>query len=280
MPLVIADDRIKGANERPGVGFIGVGGRGQTHIGICNRLKQAGRCDTVAVCDVYQPRAEAAAQKTGGKIYRRHQELLADPRVDVVCIATPDRHHAPQAIDAIRAGKDVYCEKPLTHWTQMELARQVGEEAAKHGRIVQVGTQFVADDAYAQVRKLIKDGVVGKIVHVQAGYFRRSDLGERMPIPDAKAQPGPDLDWEAFLGDAPRRPFDVSRFFQWRLYWDYAGGPAPTCWCTVSRPSSACSTWAFRSACWAAAGCSNTITPGKCPTSATSSPTTPAVRAW
>jgi predicted dehydrogenase len=226
VPLVIAADRVKGANDRPGIGFIGVGGRCQAHIAICNRLKKEGRCDTVAVCDIYQPRAEAAAQKTEGKLYRKHQELLADPRVDVVCIATPDRHHAPQAIDAIRADKDVYCEKPLTHWSQMELARQVGLEAEKHQRVVQVGTQFVADDAYAEIRKLIKDGVVGKIVHVQAGYFRRSDFGERMPIPDPNAKPGPELDWESFVGDAPKRPFDVSRFFQWRLYWDYAGGPS------------------------------------------------------
>ena len=144
----------------------------------------------------------------------------------MVCIATPDRHHAPQAIDAVRAGKDVYCEKPLTHWRQFDLARQLGEEAAKHKRIVQVGTQYVADDAYAEIRKVIADDVIGKMVHVQAGYFRRGDWGERMPIPDANAKPGPDLDWEQFLGDAPKVPFDVSRFFQWRMYWDYAGGPA------------------------------------------------------
>jgi predicted dehydrogenase len=225
-PLVLAGEQVKGANERIGVGFIGTGGRAGAHIGICLKLKAEGRCETVAVCDVYAPRVQAAAQKTGGKIYRNYKELLADPRVDVVCIATPDRLHAPQAIDAIRAGKDVYCEKPLTHWSQFDLARQVGEEAEKHKRIVQVGTQFVADDAYAEVRKLLADGIVGKIVHVQAGYFRRGDWGERMPIPDANAKPGPDLDWEQFLGDAPKVPFSVSRFFQWRMYWDYAGGPS------------------------------------------------------
>ena len=225
-PYVIADDRVKGANERPGVGFIGVGGRAQAHIGHVLNLKGRGLCDTVAVCDVYGPRAQAAAQKTGGKIYRNYKELLADPAVDIVCIATPDRHHAPQAIDAVRAGKDVYCEKPLTHWSQMDLARQLGEETEKHKRIVQVGTQYVADDAYDQARKLIKEGIVGKIVHVQAGYFRRGDWGERMPIPDPNAKPGPDLDWEQFLGDAPKVPFSVSRFFQWRLFWDYAGGPS------------------------------------------------------
>jgi predicted dehydrogenase len=108
----------------------------------------------------------------------------------------------------------------------MHLAKQLGETAEKHKRIVQVGTQYMADDAYAQARKLIKEGVVGKVVHVQAGYFRRGDWGERMEIPNANAKPGPDLDWEQFLGDAPKQDFSVSRFFQWRLYWDYAGGPA------------------------------------------------------
>lgn len=224
--FTIAEESGKGANERIGVGFIGVGSRCQEHINIVNSLKSQGDCEPVAVCDTYAPRAQAAAEKTGGKIYRDFRELLADPRVDVVCIATPDRHHAHQAIEAVRAGKDVYCEKPLTHWSQFALARQLEDEAEKHKRIVQVGTQFVADDAYAVVRKLIADGMVGRIVHAQAGYFRNNDWGERMPIPDPNAQPGPDLDWGQFLGDAPKVDFSVSRFFQWRMYWDYAGGPA------------------------------------------------------
>jgi predicted dehydrogenase len=218
--------RTRGTSDRIGIGFIGTGGRAGAHMGICQRLQAEGRCRTVALCDVYGPRVRAAAKRTGGKIYRSYKDLLADPTVDAVCIATPDRHHAQQAIDAIRAGKDVFCEKPLTHWSQMDLARQIGEEAAKHKRIVQVGTQYVADEAYAQARKLLKDGIVGKILHVQAGYFRRGDWGERMTIPDPNARPGPDLDWEAFLGDAPKVPFSVSRFFQWRMWWDYSGGPA------------------------------------------------------
>jgi predicted dehydrogenase len=224
--FTIADESIKGANERIGMGFIGTGGRCQAHLDICMKYKQQGVCEPIAVCDVYAPRVKQAAEKAGGKIYRNYKDLLADKNVDAVCIATPDRHHAPQAIEAIKAGKDVYCEKPLTHWSQMNLARQVGEEATKHHRIVQVGTQYVADDAYAEIRKLIADGAIGKVVHVQAGYFRRGDWGERMDIPDKNAQPGPDLDWEQFLGDAPKVPYDVSRFFQWRMYWDYAGGPA------------------------------------------------------
>jgi len=85
----------------------------------------------VAVCDVYRPQLEAASKKTGGaRMYMEHEALLADPNVDVVCIATPDRLHAHQTIDAINAGKDVYCEKPLTHWSQFEKAKQV-EDGAK-----------------------------------------------------------------------------------------------------------------------------------------------------
>ena len=222
----LARGQAQGANDRVGVAFIGTGGRCNAHINIVNALKKEGRAEPVAVCDVYGPRVRAAADKTGGKIYRDYKELLADPAVDVVCIATPDRHHAPQAIDAVRAGKDVYVEKPLTHWSQFPLAKQLAEEAQKHGRVVQVGTQYMADEAFVRAHDLIAEGVIGKIVHVQAGFFRRGDWGERMQIPDQNAKPGPDLDWEQFLGDAPKVPYSVSRFFQWRLYWDYSGGPA------------------------------------------------------
>lgn len=219
--------QVAGANERPGVGFIGTGGRCGAHIDIVNHLQQQGLAEPVAVCDVYEPRLKDASDKTGGaKMYKAHEELLQDSRVDIVCIASPDRHHAPQAIDAVRAGKDVYCEKPLTHWAQFDLAKQLGEEAKKHERIVQVGTQYMADDNYANVQEMIRDGIIGKPVHAELGYFRRGDWGERMPIPDPNAKPGPELDWERFLGDAPQVPFSVSRFFQWRLYWDYAGGPS------------------------------------------------------
>jgi len=224
-PAILAEE-AKGANNRVGIGFIGVGGRCGAHMNIVNGLKGQGRVQPVAVCDVYAPRLAAAVKRTGGKPYRNYKELLEDPRVDAVCIASPDRHHAPQAIDAVRAGKDVYVEKPLVHWSQFPLAAQLAEETKKNKRIVQVGTQFMADQAYTKIRKIIADGTVGQIKHVQAGFFRRGDWGERMRVPDANAKPGPDLDWEQFLGDAPKVPFSVSRFFQWRLFWDYAGGPS------------------------------------------------------
>ena len=226
--FTIAAEGAKGANDRLGVGFIGTGGRSGQHQKIVLAMKGRGDpVEPVAVCDVYGPRVRAAAKRLGGKPYRDHRDLLQDPNVDVVCIASPDRHHAPQAINAVRAGKDVYCEKPLTHWSQFDLARQLAEEAAKHKRIVQVGTQYMAGNAHAQAAEIIKKGAIGKIVHVQAGFFRRGDWGEAgMRIPDRKVKPGPELDWEQFLGDAPKVPFSVDRFFRWRLFWDYAGGPS------------------------------------------------------
>jgi predicted dehydrogenase len=225
-PMLVGSE-VAGANDRIGVGFIGTGGRCNAHIQLINQMKGQGIAEPVAVCDVYRPRLEAASQAAGGaRMYMEHEDLLQDPNVDVVCIASPDRLHAPHTIDALKAGKDVYCEKPLTHWSQFELAKQIEAIAKEQGRLVQVGTQHMADDNYPEIIKLIRGGIIGKPVHVECSYFRTGDWGERMPIPDPNAKPGPDLLWERFLGDAPAVDFSVSRFFQWRMYWDYAGGPA------------------------------------------------------
>jgi predicted dehydrogenase len=222
----LARGEVLGANDQLGIGFIGVGGRGSSHVHTVQRLIQAGeKARIVAVSDAYGYRREEAAHQSGAKIYTHHQELLADKNVDVVCIATPDRLHVPQALDAIRAGKDVYCEKPMGHWSQFALSKQFYLETQKLKRIVQIGNQANSSPAWKQVGDLIQQGAIGRVQHIQAGYYRDGDWGERMPIPDKEAKPGPDLDWEAFLGDAPKVPFTVDRFFSWRKYLDYAGGP-------------------------------------------------------
>jgi len=215
-------------NERIGVGFIGCGGRSQAHLQAVNYLKGRGEnVDIVAACDAYRPRMQKVVEGYKAKGYADHHELLADPNVDVVCIATPDHQHGYQAIDAVRAGKDVYCEKPVTHWRQFELTKRLAAEVKKSDRVFQLGTQGMYDSAWWQMRKLIQDGLIGQPVHAECGYFRVGDWGERgMPIDDANAKPGSDLNWDAFLGDAPKRPFDVSRYFRWRMYEDYAGGPS------------------------------------------------------
>jgi predicted dehydrogenase len=222
----VAHGQVRGANDRLGIGFIGVGGRGLSHVGTVQRLIQDGAAlQIVAVSDTYGHRRDEAARLTGGKAYSRYQELLADPKVDVVCVATPDRLHVPQALEAIRAGKDVYCEKPMGHWTQTALSRQFFHETQQRGRIVQIGNQANSSPEWRKVGEQIEQGAIGRPQMVTAGFYRDGDWGERMPIPDKTVVPGPEVDWEGFLGDAPKVPFTVDRFFSWRKYLDYAGGP-------------------------------------------------------
>jgi len=218
---------VLGAGERIGVGLIGCGGRGNSLIGALLNLKKQGTpLDVVAVCDIYRPRLEKAAKTYNAKPYDSHHELLADKQVDVVVIATPDHHHAQQVIDAAVAGKDIYVEKPLSHWSQFELTKKMAHEVKRLQRVVQVGAQYMSDAAWHQARKMVEEGVIGQPIHAECGYFRVGDWGERgMPIDDPNAKPGKDLNWEAFLGDRPKRDFDVSRFFRWRMYEDYSGGP-------------------------------------------------------
>jgi predicted dehydrogenase len=120
----------------------------------------------------------------------------------------------------------VYCEKPLTHWAQFAELKSLVHENRKLKRVVQIGTQYVSDSVWETAGDMIRNGAIGKPVHAQTSYFRKGDQGEAgMPIDDPNAKPGMGLDWERAQADAPRRPFTVSRFFQWRLYEDYSGGP-------------------------------------------------------
>jgi len=219
--------QVVGANERIGIGLIGCGGRG-THLArVVRGLAEKGEnVQIVAVCDIYRPRLERASKEFNAKAYMDPRELVTDKDVDAVIVATPDRLHVFNSLEAVKAGKDVYCEKPLTHWQQFELLKQLVREVKARERVFQVGTQGLSDSIWHQAAELIKQGAIGKPLHAQCGYFRHGDWGERgMPIDDPNAKPGPDLNWDAFLADAPRRPFDVSRFFRWRMYMDYAGGP-------------------------------------------------------
>jgi predicted dehydrogenase len=224
----IARGQVLGANDRIGVGFIGAGGRSGAHMGMVKHLKEAGEAvDHVAVCDIYRPRREKKKQQFGmARDYADHRDLLADKDVDIVCIATPDHHHGYQALDALKAGKSAYCEKPVTHWRQFELTKKLADAAAASPCCLQIGTQAMSDSAWHQMKALVKEGLIGTPLFGETGFFRTGDWGERgMRIDDPNVKPGPDLNWEAFLGDAPKREFSVDRLFRWRLFEDYAGGP-------------------------------------------------------
>lgn len=216
------------SKDRVGIGLIGCGARGSHLAQVVQELGQAGvPASIVAVCDVYRPRRERAAQRFGAAGYGLPAELLRDPKVDGVIVATPDRVHVYNALEAVRAAKDVYCEKPLTHWRQFDQLKQLVREVRERRVVFQIGAQWVTDPLWLRAAELVKQGAIGKPVHAQCGYFRHGDGGERgMPIDDPNARPGSDLNWDAWQADAPQRPFTVSRLFQWRLYMDYSGGPS------------------------------------------------------
>lgn len=219
-----------GSTRRLGVGFISCGGRSGAHFDMVCRLRDELKMpvDLVACCDIYRPRLEQKKQKYQVKRgYDNYQQLLEDPAVDIVCIATPDHHHASQALAAVKAGKHVYCEKPISHWSQFEATRTLADAVAASTVAFVCGTQAMTDPAWKLMKQLIRAGAIGQPIQAEVGFFRTGDFGERgMPIDDAHAQPGPDLDWEAFLApDRPKVPFSVDRMFRWRLFADYAGGP-------------------------------------------------------
>jgi predicted dehydrogenase len=147
--------------------------------------------------------------------------VLARPEVDAVIIATPDHWHARMAIDAMKAGKDVYLEKPMVQ--DVAEGPQVIEAARATARILQVGSQRVSSIVYAKARDLFKSGAIGELNFVEAWWHRNSAMGawQYTVPPDASPET---CDWDRFLGDAPRRPFDATRLFRWRNYRDYGTG--------------------------------------------------------
>jgi len=220
----VSYSRIRGANDRLHIGVIGCGGQSMGHMRTLGKMQEGDNCEVAAVCDVYDKRAQAAAQFTGGKVVKDYRHILDDRDIDYVLIATPEHWHYQMTIDAASAGKQIYCEKPMTQTVPQ--AKKVVEKIRHSGIKMQVGVQGMSDDSYETANKYVKDGTLGKVVLAQIDYSRnyQGDFWEN-PI-DSDAQPGVNLDWNAWLGPAPKRPFEPDRFFSWRRYWDYSSGIA------------------------------------------------------
>jgi predicted dehydrogenase len=143
--------------------------------------------------------------------------------VDGVFIATPDHWHAQMAIDAMAAGKDVYLQKPMT--LTIGEARDVHRASEKYKRVLQVGSQHLADRRVHKAKELIAAGEIGELLWAQVTYSRNSTRGEWNYRIDQEGTPE-NIDWKRWLGSAPKRPFSAERYFRWRKYWDYSGGIA------------------------------------------------------
>jgi predicted dehydrogenase len=218
--------RVLGANGRLRVGLIGCGGLSQNaHIPALQKMAETDNCEIAAVCDVYQKRLDEAAGKTNAKPFKDYRELIAQKDIDYVAVITPEHWHARMTMDAADAGKHVYCEKPMT-WS-IEEAKRVVAKVKQTGIKLQVGVQGMSDDSYETAQQMIKEGKIGRPIQAQIDYSRnhKRDFWVTDEL-DPNIKPGVNLDWNAFLGSAPKRPFDMDRFLHWRRYWDYSGGIA------------------------------------------------------
>lgn len=221
---------VKGANDRIRIGVIGCGVIGRHHLDTLLNISEDDNFEIVAISDVYRTRAEgfqARVKEKGGQaqVVDSYEKILDMADVDKVLIATPEHSHAYLTLDALDAGKHVYCEKPMTHKVQEGL--RVVEKAKDTGLQLQVGVQGMADDSYSSAYEAIKGGALGTVVQAQIDYVRNyGELGPwRIGDIDDREKPE-DLDWNAWLRPTKRIPWDPHRYFEWRCYSDYSGGVA------------------------------------------------------
>lgn len=223
-------------SSRITMGFIGMGTQSRGLLGAF--LGQNTR--VIAVCDVDTTRREAAKQRvdefyagqksagassTGCAAYNDFRDLIARQDIDAVCIATPDHWHAIITLAALRAGKDVYCEKPLTH--NIHEAIEVMAAVTKNGRVLQTGSMQRSMNEFRIACELVRNGVIGKIQSVECSF---GDPPIPCNLPEEPLEPG--LDWDRWLGPAPVRPYNAilsprgihKGFPRWRNYSEYGGG--------------------------------------------------------
>lgn len=226
--------RAAGANERIRIGLIGPGRRGfGAHVKTLVKLRKLGaNIDLVAVNDVYTVHRDRAVEyiksETGiaPATFVDYRDMLQAKDLDAVCIATPDHWHARQTLDALRAGKHVYCEKPMTH--TIDEAHEVVELWKSSGLVMQVGVQSTSLPVWDRAREMIEAGQLGKVVQFQTESSRNSRFGMSRHNEITKEMTPQTVDWKRFLGVeeglVSDRPFDRALFGQWRCYWPFGYG--------------------------------------------------------
>jgi predicted dehydrogenase len=223
---------LKGANDKIRIGFIGLGQMGRSNL---HFAMQQPEVEVAALCDVYQPCLDIAAKQAGPgpKPLRDFHQILDDRSIDAVCIATPDHWHPYLTVEACKAGKDVYVEKPIS--VTVDEGQKMVEAARKHKRVVQTGTMQRSAEHFQKAVEIVKSGQLGKITMAHTWNYGHMDQ-EGIGNPQDSAPP-PGLDWDMWLGPAAKREFNLNRFgydierpekprwfshFRW--FWDYAGG--------------------------------------------------------
>jgi Predicted dehydrogenases and related proteins len=210
------------ANDRIRIALIGTGDMG---IGDAQTALQVSGVEIVAACDLYEGRRVRAKELWGQHLYvtKDYREILERNDVDAVINATTDHWHEKISTDALSKGKHVYCEKPMVQ--KLVEGHRVIEAEKKAGKVFQVGSQFVSSIIHAKAKELIQAGDIGEVNFVEVQIDRHSAIGawQYSIPPDASPET---VDWDTYLGHAPKRPWDPLRFFRWRNYQDYGTGVA------------------------------------------------------
>jgi predicted dehydrogenase len=208
------------ARDSVTIGIIGAGIRGLELMGVA---LEAG-AKVAMVCDLYDGHFRRAQElQKNTPTTRDFHEVLARPDIQAVLIATSDHWHAPVALAAMRAGKDVYCEKPMAHTIPQAL--EMAALSHQTGRLVQVGSQTVSMASTQKAKEWFDAGAIGTVFMAQCSIYRPNAIGAwRYPIP-SDASPAT-IDWERYVANVSKRPFDAARFFQFRNWWEYGTGIA------------------------------------------------------
>jgi predicted dehydrogenase len=220
-PVLAAQTPVP-ASDRIRFGIIGVGMQGS---GLLRAAIQLPGVECAAACDLYNGRHTLAREIVNPNLptTRRYQDLLANKEIDCIIAAAPDHWHRQIVIDAVNAGKDIYCEKPMSH-SAAEGAEMVAA-AQKTGRIVQIGSQRVSSVICTKAKQLVASGVLGDVTLIEGSLGRNDPTGawEYPPPPDLSPQT---LDWDTWQGNVPKRPFDPLIFARWRCWKEYGTGVA------------------------------------------------------
>ena len=201
-------------------GIIGTGTEG---CDLLRATRAVPGIECVAAADLYDTRHDSAKEVLGKNIdtTRVYRRILDRKDIDAVIVATPDHWHRRLVVEAAEAGKDVYCEKPMSHTVEDGFA--MIDAVQKNKRICQIGSQRVSSILYAKAKEIWESGRLGTVDTIEAVWDRNTDSGAWVyPIPPDVSEKT--LDWNTWLGDAPKRPFDGRRFVSWRCYKDYGAG--------------------------------------------------------
>lgn len=220
--------RIIGSNDRINIGFLGCGARGSNHQSMVKDAEKDKNLGVVAVCDIWKLNREKAAancKKLFGndvKQFKYSEEMLKMPELDAVMIATGDFQHARLLAEVVKAGKDCYCEKPLS--TDVEDAKLARSAVLESNQVAQMGSQWVSDPIQKKVRDIVRSGKLGQVTKIAQVWNDNEPRWHVPDDPDVAAIRPSDTDWKRWLLNKPYVPFDPWKYFEFRIFRDYSGG--------------------------------------------------------